>query len=81
MTQTFNITDDEVGKKVVDADGDDVGLVTKVEHGTAYVDADPSLTDKLMSKLGWEHTDDDAYPLEESKIAEITDDAIHLNRM
>ncbi|EJN61438.1 hypothetical protein [Halogranum rubrum] len=81
MAQTFNITDDEVGKKVIAADGDEIGLVTEVRHGTAYVDADPSLTDKLMSKLGWEHTDDDAYPLQKSEIETITDDEIRLRQM
>lgn len=81
MVQTFEITDDEVGKKVVDADGKDVGMVTEVRHGTAYVDAEPSLTDKLMAKLGWEHTDEDAYPLQKSEIEEITDDEIRLRQL
>lgn len=81
MAQAFEITEEEVGKKIVDSNGNEVGLVTEVRHGTAYVDADPSLTDKLMSKLGWEHTDDDAYPLQKSKIAEITDDEIRLRGM
>ncbi|SEO79341.1 hypothetical protein SAMN04487948_105174 [Halogranum amylolyticum] len=81
MVQTFDITDDEVGKKVVDADGEAVGMVTEVRHGTAYVDAEPGLKDKLMAKLGWEHTDEDAYPLQKSEIDAITDDEIRLRQM
>lgn len=81
MAQAFEITDDEVGKDIVNADGEKIGMVTEVRHGTAYVDPDPSLTDKLMAKLGWEHTDDEAYPLQKSQIEEITDDEIRLRRL
>jgi hypothetical protein len=75
--RTIQLTDD-VGKTVVDGDGDEVGIVSAVEHGTAYVDPDPGITTKLKTTLGWEETDDDAYPLQESAVETVTDDQIRL---
>ena len=73
------ITSSEEGKAVVHGD-ETVGRVTKVEHGTAYIDPDPGLTETIMSKLGWGDRDEDTYPLQEASIAEITDDEIRLHR-
>ena len=38
VATTPEITDDDVSKHVVTADGDDVGLVAEAKDGTAYVD-------------------------------------------
>ncbi|WP_458188357.1 PRC-barrel domain containing protein [Haladaptatus sp. NG-WS-4] len=73
------ITDDDEGKKVVDQNGDEVGIVSDVEHGTAYVEPDPGLTDKVKSKLGWGDRDEDTYPLQEEAISSVTDDQIRLD--
>lgn len=71
------VTDDDEGKKVVRGT-DTVGRVVDVEHGTAYVDPDPGLTDTVKSKLGWGDADEDTYPLQDETIEEITDDEIRL---
>lgn len=76
MRQT--ITDSDEGKRVVDADGHDVGRVTEIRHGTAYVDPDPSLTGTILSKLGWADTDEDDYPLQEDAVEDVTDDEVIL---
>ncbi|QFU83572.1 hypothetical protein [Natronorubrum aibiense] len=76
MTPEF--TDDDIGKRVVNANGEEVGLVADVEHGTAHVEPDPGITDTIKAKLGWGGTDDDAYPLQEGSVARVTDDAVHL---
>lgn len=70
------ITEDAEGKTVVH-DGETVGIVTEVDHGTAYVEPDPGLTEKLRGMLGWSD-DDDAFPLQESAIERVTDDEIRL---
>lgn len=75
-----NITDDDEGKRVVNADGDQVGLVKDVDAGTAHVDPDPSMTDKIKSKLGWGDMDEDTYPLQEANVDAVTDDEIRLKR-
>lgn len=74
---TTEITEHDEGKKVV-ADGEQVGMVSRVEHGTAYVDPDPGITDKVKSKLGWGDRDEDTYPLQEESIEAVTDDEIRL---
>lgn len=76
---TVQITDDDIGKGVVNAEGDTVGIVSAVRHGTAYVDPDPGIKTKLTAALGWDDIDDeDGYPLQERAIATITDDQIRL---
>lgn len=75
-----SITDAEEGKRVVNAAGEKIGIVSGVRAGTAYVDADPGLTGTIKSKLGWEDIDDDDYPLNEDRIDTITDDEIRLKK-
>ncbi len=75
---TTQITDDDEGKKVVDNSGDQVGIVSDVQHGTAHVDPDPGITDKVKSKLGWGDRDEDTYPLQDEMIASVTDDEVRL---
>lgn len=73
-----NITEKDEGKRVLDGDGNMVGMVKSVEHGTAYIDPDPGMTDKLKSKFGWGDADEDTYPLQEESIDTVTDDEIRL---
>ncbi|MCO8243950.1 MULTISPECIES: PRC-barrel domain containing protein [unclassified Haladaptatus] len=75
---TTQITDDDEGKKVVDNSGDQVGIVSDVQHGTAHVDPDPGITDKVKSKLGWGDRDEDTYPLQDEMVSSVTDDEIRL---
>lgn len=71
------ITESDEGKSVV-RDDTTVGIVATVEHGTAYVEPDPGLTDKLMSQLGWKDIDEETFPLQEDEIVDVTDDKIQL---
>lgn len=73
-----NITEEDEGKKVIGATGDEIGIVSGVRGGTAYVDPDPGLTDSLKSRLGWGDVDQEDYPLEDAHIERVTDDEIHL---
>lgn len=75
---TTQITDDDEGKRVVDESGDQVGIVSDVQHGTAHVDPDPGITDKVKSKLGWGDRDEDTYPLQDEMVSSVTDDEIRL---
>ena len=73
-----HVTDDDQGKAVVDSNGREIGMVTEVKSGTAYVNPDPGLTDTIRSTLGWGDADEDDYALEENRIHTITDDEIRL---
>jgi len=79
MSRT-NFTESDEGKRVVNADGDTVGMVSGVKSGTAYIDPEPGITDKIRSKLGWDNVDQDDYPLDDSRVETITDDEIRLER-
>lgn len=79
MSTDVTLSEEDEGKKVVTASGDDVGRVVEVKGGSAYVDPDPGLTDTIMSKLGWGDQDEDTYRLESSAIDTVTDDEIHIN--
>ncbi|WP_372909784.1 PRC-barrel domain containing protein [Salinigranum sp.] len=77
--QSVQFSDEDVGKTVVNGNGDDVGIVSAVEHGTAYVDPEPGITTKITAALGWENIDDDdGYPLQEEAVATVTDDQVRL---
>lgn len=76
-----NLTEADEGKKVVDSDGNKIGMITGFRGGRAYVDPDPDLTDSIRSKLGWTEADEDDYPLSEDRVETITDDEIRLGRM
>lgn len=78
MARAF--TEDDEGKTVVTADGDDVGMVTEVRGETAYVDADSNTFETVKSKLGWGDVDEDTYPLEHGQVDAITDDEVQLSR-
>jgi len=77
--QELTFTDDDEGKKVLRGD-DSVGRIVDVEHGTAYVDPDPGLTESIKSKLGWSDgaSDADTYPLQEEAVERVDDDAVHI---
>jgi len=75
-----DLTERDEGKKVVNADGDTIGMISGFRGGQAYVDPDPGITDQIMSTLGWQDVDEDDYALESAHVERITDDAVHLTR-
>ena len=74
-------TGDDEGKRVVNADGDEVGVIQEVRGGDAYVDPDPGMADTIKSKLGWGDADEETYQLDDSNVESITDDEVRLQRM
>lgn len=79
MQDDTTLTESDEGKRVVNAQGDEIGKVVDVQHGTAHVDPDPGLTDSIMSKLGWSDGDEDTYQLDSSAIESVTDDEIRIS--
>lgn len=76
--QRSHITDDDEGKRVINASGDRMGRVSNVEGGRAFVDPDPGVTDTIRSKLGWGKEEKDDYQLHADRIDTITDDEVRL---
>lgn len=75
----ISLTDADEGKRVIDANGNEVGIVSTVEGETALVDPDPNLTDDIKSSLGFGDADEDTFPLQTADVAEVTDDEIRLD--
>lgn len=73
-----DFTDDDIGKDVLDEDGNKIGIVSSVKTGTAYVDPDPGVTDKIKAALEWDDTGEDTYPLQEASVEMVTDDVVRL---
>jgi len=72
------LSEDVVGNDVIDAAGEDVGIVTAVEGGTLYVDPDPALTEQFVAKLGWDDTDGTEYSLRDVAVEAVTDEKVYL---
>jgi hypothetical protein len=74
------LTENDEGKPVKTADGEQIGMISGVRGGTAYVDPEAGITDRIKSMLGWEDVDEDDYALAESEIDTVTDDEVRLSR-
>ncbi|WP_324663567.1 PRC-barrel domain containing protein [Haloarcula sediminis] len=72
------LTETDEGKKVVNHDGDQIGVISGFRGGEAYVDPDAGMTDKIMSSLGWNDVGEDDYALSSDQVAEVTDDEVRL---
>ncbi|MFC6716551.1 hypothetical protein ACFQGT_19170 [Natrialbaceae archaeon GCM10025810] len=70
------LTDDAVGKTVVDAAGKKFGIVAKVEGDTAYVDPNPSLAESVMAEIGWESADEEDYRVTEDMLESVGEDVV-----
>lgn len=75
---SIQLTEADEGKRLVTESGDEVGRITEVRGGTAYVDPDPGMFDSIKSKLGWGDVDEDTYPISGDDVAEVTDDRVRL---
>lgn len=75
---TTDLTEEDEGKRIVTANGNDLGMIVEVREGTPYVDADPTLFEELETELDLGDPEDDAYPLPTAEVATVTDDEVRL---
>lgn len=78
-SERTTFTEDDEGKSVVAADGHPVGMVETVSAGTAYVNPEPGLVDRIKTRLGWGSADDGDYTLEAESVERITEDEVELS--
>lgn len=78
--EAMALSTDELGKDVLDADGETVGMVTDVaEDGTRlYVDPEPGVTERIKAALDWGDADENDYPVASDRIDDVTRDAVRL---
>ncbi|MFA9426085.1 PRC-barrel domain-containing protein [Natronorubrum sp. A-ect3] len=70
------VTDDDVGKTVVDAAGKELGIVANVDNGRAAVDPNPSIAEHVFASLGIEGEDEEDYVVTESMVESIDDEIV-----
>jgi len=75
---TATVTGSEEGKPVIDANGEQIATVERLEDGTALVDPKSEISPATTRALGWTDHDDDLVPLRQQSIDHITDESIHL---
>lgn len=68
--------DGDRGKDVVDGRGREIGVVTDVEGDTMYVDPDPSVTERIKSKLRVGSESDADLPISPEFVDRIEDDVV-----
>lgn len=76
MCATFSNGD--VGKSVLDDNGEAVGVVASVDGDVAHVRPETDAVDSIKSSIGWEGVADATRPLDAGSVREITDDAVRL---
>lgn len=72
------LTEADEGKRVMTAEGNELGMVVEVREGTPYVEVDPNVFERVKAKFDWGEPGKDAYPLETADVATVTDDEVRL---
>lgn len=69
---------DDVGTPVVDADGNEIGVVAQAsrEDDAVHVDVNPGVTERILSKLGWTGEEDVDHVLPPERIRSVSDDRV-----
>ncbi|WP_226480357.1 hypothetical protein [Natrinema amylolyticum] len=73
---TAPLTDDAVGKTVVDVEGKELGIVAKVENDRAYVDPNPSLAEQVLASVGWEGEGEEDYVVTEDMLQRVDNEVV-----
>jgi len=76
MVRNFRSNDE--GKKVVDADGDEIGTIDRVSGNKAYVSPKARLSQSIRKRLGWEEEEAETYELMHSEVDSFSGDEIRL---
>jgi hypothetical protein len=72
------LSENDEGKFLVDADGEQLGIVTQVQDDTAWVDPDPGIAESWMQAFGWGDADEDDYTVDGDAIDTVTDDELRV---
>lgn len=73
-------TDRQVDKRVVAADGTDVGTVSDVRNGSLYVEVGPDADRETVEELGWSGVvHQEVHHLRHQYVSDVTDDVIRLS--
>jgi len=73
-------TESDEGMRVVDEDGNEIGVVSGFRGGKVFVEPDPGVTDAVLERLGWKSIERDEYALDHSDVETVIDDEIRVQR-
>lgn len=76
MSTTF--TEDDLHKRVQNANGEVIGTVTEIESEIAHVEPRSGVVDSIRSALGWGRSSQETVSIHAESVEEITVDTIHL---
>ncbi|MCO8245539.1 MULTISPECIES: hypothetical protein [unclassified Haladaptatus] len=74
------LSGEDEGKFLMDSEGEQLGIVSEVRSGTAYVDPDPNLGEAWLEVFGWGSADDDDLAVPASIVDTVTDKEIRVNK-
>ncbi len=77
-TNMATLSDEDEGKFLMDAEGEQLGIVTEVKDNTAYVDPDPGLGEAWLEAFGWGSVDDDDLSVPGEVIDTVTDEEVRV---
>ena len=73
-------TEDDIGKSVENAVGDEIGVITDVDRETAYVDPEPGMINTIKAVFDWEGSADETVPLADDAVKNITADTVQIEQ-
>lgn len=77
-TADATVNERDEGKTVVDANDNEVGVVTDVRGGEVYVDPNPDVVERVAAKLGWGSADEETYVVDQGDVTEVRADEVEL---
>ncbi|RBI58860.1 PRC-barrel domain containing protein [halophilic archaeon] len=75
---TVALSEEDEGKRVVDADGTEVGVVADVQHGTAHVEADEDRVEEMKTRFDAGEYGENTYALQDDDVDNVDDDRLVL---
>lgn len=73
------VTDEDEGKFLVDATGEQIGIVTGVEENVAYVEPDPGVSEAVLQGFGFGSTDEDDIEVPGDSVETVTDKQVRVS--
>lgn len=78
MARNFRAEDE--GKRVVTADGDEIGTIEQTAGSMAHVKPSMNLSQSVRRRLGWAEEGEDTYELQTAKVDNIGSEEVTLKR-
>jgi hypothetical protein len=72
------LTEEDEGKFLMDAEGEQIGIVTDVTDGVAYVEPDPDIAEAWVQSLGFGDADEDDLEVHGDAVETVTEGELRL---